>query len=124
MCIPTCALAQRRRPPIGAKITPTAKNRGRTVFGVRIGLWGRVSYQQAAINNISIQLQRCPKSLMIMSSSEIAFVSMEGGKKTTYCHAFNLCCRNAVSITIFPSASVAKPSACFMNITHSQASCS
>jgi hypothetical protein len=32
------ALDQSKRPPIGAKMMPTAKNSGRTVFGVRIGL--------------------------------------------------------------------------------------
>jgi hypothetical protein len=34
----TMALDQSKRPPIGAKMMPTAKNSGRTVFGVRIGL--------------------------------------------------------------------------------------
>jgi len=34
----TCELAQSKRPPMGANIIPTMKNRGRTVFGVRIGL--------------------------------------------------------------------------------------
>lgn len=36
----TCELAQRRTPPIGANITPTTKNNGNTLFGVRIGLCG------------------------------------------------------------------------------------
>lgn len=35
----TCELAQRRTPPIGANITPTTKNNGSTLFGVRIGLF-------------------------------------------------------------------------------------
>lgn len=34
----TRELAQRRTPPIGANITPTMKNRGRTLLGVKIGL--------------------------------------------------------------------------------------
>lgn len=34
----TDALAHRRRPPMGAKMMPTAKKMGRTVLGVKIGL--------------------------------------------------------------------------------------
>lgn len=34
----TCELAYRSRPPMGAKMMPMEKKRGRTVFGVRIGL--------------------------------------------------------------------------------------
>lgn len=33
----TCELAYRSSPPMGAKMTPTAKKSGRTVFGVRMG---------------------------------------------------------------------------------------
>ena len=47
----TFALAYIKAPPIGANMMPTAKKRGKTVLGVRIG-----------------------------------------------CHAFNRCCRNAVSV--------------------------
>jgi hypothetical protein len=35
----TCELAHRRTPPIGAKITPTTKNSGNTLFGFKIGLF-------------------------------------------------------------------------------------
>jgi hypothetical protein len=34
----TRELAYSSRPPIGAKMTPTRKNRGRTVLGVKMGL--------------------------------------------------------------------------------------
>jgi hypothetical protein len=34
----TCALANNNPPPMGANMMPMAKNNGRTVFGVRIGL--------------------------------------------------------------------------------------
>ena len=34
----TCSEAQSSKPPIGANITPTAKNSGSTVLGVKIGL--------------------------------------------------------------------------------------
>jgi hypothetical protein len=34
----TFALAYRSSPPIGANMTPTMKNSGRTVFGVKMGL--------------------------------------------------------------------------------------
>jgi hypothetical protein len=35
----TCALAYNKPPPMGANMMPMAKNKGRTVLGVRIGLW-------------------------------------------------------------------------------------
>lgn len=38
----TCELAHRRTPPIGAKITPTTKKRGSTLFGFKIGLFDGV----------------------------------------------------------------------------------
>jgi hypothetical protein len=66
----TIALDQSRRPPIGAKTMPTAKKSGRTVFGVSMGL--------KDVNVRSVNLES--------SMSE-----------PTYCHAFNLCWRKAVS---------------------------
>ena len=66
----TCALAHSSRPPIGANIMPTAKKRGRTVLGVRIGL-----------------TPSAPTSSLPALSDAIQ----------TYCQAFNLCCRKAVS---------------------------
>lgn len=63
----TVELAQSSSPPIGAKMIPNAKKIGRTVLGVRIGL---------------VQV-----SMWIDTSRW----------SRTYCHAFNLCCRKAVS---------------------------
>lgn len=62
-----------RTPPIGAKRTPTIKKRGRTLLGVKIGLWRR---QRANIGRQTSQ----------------------GGHKA-HCQAFNRCCRKAVSNT-------------------------
>ena len=56
---------------MGANIIPIAKNRGSTVLGVKIGL--RVSV------------------LVRPGDPEMA------GSRGTHCHAFNRCCRNAVS---------------------------
>jgi hypothetical protein len=64
----TIALDHSRSPPTGANIMPTAKNRGRTVLGVRIGLYWVSAPRLARVEGCS------------------------------YCHAFNLCCRNAVSV--------------------------
>lgn len=57
---------------MGAKMMPMEKKRGRTVFGVRIGL---VCGQRRGFAPWEVR-----------SSS------------TTYCHAFSRCCRKAVSI--------------------------
>jgi hypothetical protein len=69
----TCELAHMRTPPIGANKIPTMKNRGSTLLGVRIGL-----------------------SEWSARSSKAVGTGWSGGK--THCHAFNRCCRNAVSV--------------------------
>lgn len=66
----TWALAYKSRPPIGANIIPMTKKRGSTVLGVRIGLLETVRRRRGAI----------------------------GISETKYCHAFNRCCRKAVSV--------------------------
>jgi hypothetical protein len=66
-CAHTLALAHNSRPPMGANMIPMAKKMGRTVLGVRIGLAG--------------------------VSAGISWI----GLWRTDCHAFNLCCRKAVS---------------------------
>lgn len=53
---------------MGANMMPTAKKRGRTVFGVRMGLMARFSNPFQCITH-----------------------------DNTHCHAFNRCCRKAVS---------------------------
>jgi len=63
----TVELAHNSNPPMGANMMPTAKKMGRTVFGVRMGL-RRVNFE--------------PRRARL---------------RATYCHAFNLCCRKAVS---------------------------
>jgi len=52
---------------MGANMIPTAKKMGRTVLGVRIGL------------------------------RKVNFGPIHARVVATYCHAFNLCCRKAVS---------------------------
>ncbi len=69
----TCALAHSNKPPIGAKIMPIAKKRGRTVFGVRIGLDSRFSFTATAATTCVPE-------------------------RSTHCQAFSRCCRKAVSI--------------------------
>ena len=54
---------------MGAKIIPMAKKSGRTVFGVRMGLGSRCQLDESET------------------------------KEKSYCHAFNRCCRKAVSNT-------------------------
>ena len=82
----TCALAHKSRPPMGANMRPTMKKRGRTVFGVRIGLRASEVGQHG-----------------YPSPPLIGCLMKEGGG--TYCQAFNLCCRKAVSMafTLAPS---------------------
>lgn len=65
----TLELAKISSPPRGAKMTPTAKRSGRTVFGVRIGLQAR---------------------------TRSGFVPAREAT-STYCQAFSRCCRKAVS---------------------------
>ena len=67
----TWALAYNRSPPIGANMIPTTKKRGKTVLGVRIGL--RQSVLAGVVRKRYLAL------------------------RTTYCQAFNRCCRKAVS---------------------------
>jgi hypothetical protein len=55
---------------MGANMMPTAKKMGRTVLGVRMGLY--------------------------MSALRVSVGGLWGG--VTDCHAFNLCCRKAVSM--------------------------
>jgi len=59
---------------MGANMIPMAKKRGRTVFGVKIGL--------------SNDGQR---------SSTTTVAEHRKSMRGTHCHAFNRCCRNAVS---------------------------
>lgn len=50
----TLALAYSSNPPMGANITPTMKNRGRTVFGVKMGLSPRGQSQNQSTNRFSV----------------------------------------------------------------------
>lgn len=59
---------------MGAKMTPTMKKSGRTVFGVRMGLQAG-QWLGAGVADL-------PLSVFC-----------------TYCHAFKRCCRNAVSVS-------------------------
>jgi hypothetical protein len=52
----TVELAHRSTPPIGAKMTPTAKKRGRTVFGVRIGCQ---AFRRCCRKALSVHCRQC-----------------------------------------------------------------
>jgi hypothetical protein len=62
----TCALANNNPPPMGANMIPMAKNNGRTVLGVRIGL----RYCQMGLREgfQSRHLLPCLQSLLTESS--------------------------------------------------------
>lgn len=62
---------------MGANMMPIEKNRGSTVFGVRMGL-----------------VNRSQRSAGFLKGDATLAV----GVVAAYCHAFSRCCRNAVSV--------------------------
>ncbi len=77
---------------MGANIIPIAKNRGRTDFGVRIGLVNNSQRCNVAKKNRT--RRRTPRP----ARNAGGLVAASGKQVTTYCQAFNLCCLKAVSI--------------------------
>lgn len=59
----TVELAHSRRPPMGAKMTPTAKNSGRTVLGVRMGCH---AFSRCCRNALSV---RCHQLLTVLHTA-------------------------------------------------------
>lgn len=83
-------------PPMGAKMTPTMKKSGRTVFGVRIGL----------------------------SQCQPEFVLEFKVSAQTHCHAFRRCCLKAVSVVALVLPSYAHCSLSVQGSSYLVASCS